>query len=181
MRTRRRLLATAVTMALGLFPAAAAWAQGTSLEYVIKANYLYKFTPFVEWPAGAFASPSSAFNLCVVGQDPFGSALDEAVQGRTVGQHPIVVRRLPAAEAEMNCHLMFAGRSPLQSTAQMLQTVAGRPVLTVTDQDGGGVIRFVMQDGKVRFDVDTTAAQAGGIVISSKLLGLAVSRRRTAP
>lgn len=165
---------------LWLGAAATAGAQSASLEYAVKANYLYKFTPFVEWPARAYASPTSPFAICVAGQDPFGPLLDRAVQGQQVDGHPIVVRRLAVAEPGAGCHMLFAGHSSRQSTAQMLSALAGQPVLTVTDQaakGAGGMIQFVLQDGRVRFAIDAKAAAAGGLTISSKLLGLAVSVR----
>ena len=145
-----------------------------SLEYAIKANYLYKFGPFVVWPPGAFVGPASPFNVCVVGEDPFGPALDDATKGQTVDGHPVTVRRLAVVSANPDCHVLYIGRAGAQKPAQILQLLHGQPVLTVTD-DGveGGVIRFVLRDGKVRFGVDATAAQADGLVISSKLLSLA--------
>lgn len=171
------------TAMLWLAVSGAADAQGAPppapLEYVVKAAYLFKFTPFVDWPPRAFAAATSPFNMCVVGQDPFGAALDEAVRGQSVDQHPVVVRRYAVATAGMDCHLLFAGRSPTQSVAQALKLFQGQPVLTVSDQPGG-MIRFVLQNGRVRFDVDAAAAQAGGLTISSKLLALSVSHRRTA-
>jgi hypothetical protein len=179
----RRLGAAVAAFVLALFAAAAVRAQPT-LEYAVKANYLYRFTPFVEWPRRAFASPADPFNICVVGHDPFGRSLDEAVRGKLVAEHAIAVRRLSVAEKGMNCHLMFAGRSKSQSLGQMLLAVAGQPVLTVADAGAGAqgaMIRFVLQQGRVRFDIDAAAAAANGLEISSKLQSLAVSRREGAP
>jgi hypothetical protein len=171
-------LAAVVSAASCASPSAAS--NAPALEYVVKANYLYKFTPFVEWPPRAFSAATSPFNICVVGRDPFGSALDDATRGHTVAEHPIVVHRYAAAAPGMECHLLFASATSSQSIAQIVKAVAGQPVLTVTDQPGG-MIRFVLQNGRVRFDVDAAAAQASGITISSKLLALAVSHRGTAP
>jgi hypothetical protein len=160
-----------------------AHAQGNALEYAVKANYLYKFAPFVEWPPQAFAAGASPFNVCVAGEDPFGSALDEAVRGQQIGNHPVAVRRLPTAGRGVGCHVLFAGRSAVQSTADMLRSVAGQPVLTVTDQQlggGGGMIQFVIVDGRVRFEINAAAAKASGITIGSKLQQLAVPARKEA-
>jgi hypothetical protein len=166
---------------LWLTAAPGAKAQGTALEFAVKATYLYKFAPFVEWPPHAFPTAASPFNICVLGDDPFGVVLDHAVEGQRVGEHPIVVRRLPAAEPGMSCHVLFAGGSATQSPADMVRAVTGQPVLTVTDQasgSSGGIIQFILQDGRVRFAIDAAAAQASGVPISSKLLALALSVRR---
>jgi hypothetical protein len=146
-----------------------------SPEYAVKANYLYKFTPFVEWPASAFSSRASAFQLCLFGDDPFGSVLEDVVRGRTVGDHPIAVRRITNPESATNCHMLYISKLPAHD--DVLKAVAGRPVLTVTDH-GGGIIQFVVQDSHVRFDIDEAGAQASKITLSSKLISLAVSHRR---
>lgn len=155
-------------------------ARAQDLEYAVKANYLYKFTPFVAWPQGAFASPTAPFTICIIGRDPFGSALDDAIRGKQVGDRPIQVRRLPTATAGMSCHLLFAARSATQPVSEITRLVSGRPVLTIADDAApgdGAMISFVLQGGHVRFDINPQAAAESGIVISSKLLGLAVSQR----
>jgi hypothetical protein len=170
-----RQIALALTEAglwLGLVAGAAA---APSLEYAVKANYLYKFGPFVTWPSSAFAGPASAFNVCIVGEDPFGQALDDATRGQAVDGHPVTVRRMAAVANNPDCHVLYIGRAGPQKPAQVLQLMHGQPVLTVTD-DGvdGGIVQFVLRDGKVRFGIDAGAAQASGLIISSKLMSLAV-------
>ena len=174
--------AAALSGGLLLSPLTAARAEGTALELAVKANYLSKFAPFVEWPPRAFAAAGSPFNICVLGEDPFGALLDEAVRGQLMDAHPVVIRRAAVAAPGMGCHLVFAGRSPIQSTAEMLRAVSDQPVLTVTDRSRGvtgGMIEFVLNAGRVRFEIDAAAAQAGGVMISSKLQSLALSARRT--
>ena len=145
------------------------------LEYAVKASYLYKFAPFVQWPPAAFETPASPLAICIAGQDPFGPALGEAVRGQHVNGHPIVVRRIESVRPGIGCQILFVGGG---DTAEVLNAVAREPVLTVTDHNrsgAGGMIQFVMVAGRVRFMVDQAAAQDSGIAISSKLLGLAVS------
>ncbi len=167
---------------LGLMLACATGAQATTptLEASVKATYLYKFAPFVEWPAAAFASPTSPFVLCIVGDDPFGAALDQAVSGQRVGDHPAVVRRLSRVEAGSGCHILYLSGSRTQSIPDAIRGVRGDPVLTVTDRgaaSSGAVIQFVVKDNRVRFDIDTAAASANRVAISSKLLSLALSSK----
>jgi hypothetical protein len=153
--------------------------QPESLEFPVKASYLYKFAPFVEWPAGTFASPTSPIVLCVVGMDPFGDVLDRAVAGERVGERPIIVRRLRVVDRNSGCHIMYISGSPEQSVGAALQAVERAPVLTITDarhpSSGTGIVHFVIQERRVRFQIDDMAAAQSGIKISSKLLNLAVS------
>jgi hypothetical protein len=144
-----------------------------SLEAAVKATYLYKFAPFVTWPAPG-ADPS--FAICVVGSDPFGALLDRAVAGQRVDQRPIIVHRLPVAAHDSACEIAFVGGSRSQSVADALRVLHGAPVLTVTDGPSTpGVIAFVIDQGRVRFRIDDEAAAENDLVISSKLLSLAVS------
>jgi hypothetical protein len=156
-------------------------AADPSLENAVKAAYLVKFAPFVDWPPRAFPGPASPFAICVMGADPFGGALDQAVAGQRVGDHPVVVRRLSTPPAGMDCQVLYLGRAPERRLRDVLGAVRGQPVLTVTDQGGrgpGAVIRFVLRQGRVRFAIDEIAAETNGLMISSKLLNLAATVRR---
>lgn len=171
---RIRWLALALALAVPLQPAAA------TLEYAVKASYLSKFVSFIDWPPAAFASPASTFNLCVVGDDPFGAALDQAVAGRRVDGHLATVRRLKRIDPGSGCHVVFLGASKAQSIPEALKSIQGEPVLTVADRAPGAagvIIQFVVTDNRVRFDIDPAAANANRIAISSKLLSLAVSTK----
>lgn len=167
-------LSAAVAVLASLAPARAA--QATP-EYVVEAAYLYKFTPFIEWPASAFAAPASPFYVCVLGADPFGDSLDQALAGHTVGEHPVQVRRLQSPDGAEGCHILYIGSSRAQAKAAFSR-VRGAPVLTVTEQSlgvSGGVVAFLVKDGHVRFTIDASAAAANKVVISAKLLSLAAT------
>jgi hypothetical protein len=151
-----------------------------SLEYPVKAAFLYKFAPFVEWPPTAWASAASPLSLCVEGDDPFGAMLDRTVQGQHLGRHPIVVRRLERLDADSGCGIAYIGGSHAQSVSDALDAVQGTPVLTVTDEVQGpahGIIHFVIRGNRVRFIIDDAAAAKNGMTISSKLMRLALSVR----
>jgi hypothetical protein len=141
------------------------------IEYAVKAAYLAKFPFYVEWPSAAFAAPNSPIVLCVVGEDPFGSMLDEAVAGQQVQGHPLLVRRMKTAPPrDAACHIAYLG---VDARAEHLR---GSGMLLVTDAPaGGGVIAFVLKDNRVRFTVDDEAAAQSGLIISSKLLSVALS------
>lgn len=168
----------AIALACAFVIPAAARAGG--MEYAVKATYLYKLAPFVEWPSSAFASPTSPLILCVAGDDPFGPVLDEAVAGQKMGDHPLAVRRLAKVEPGQECHILYAAGSKTQSAEAAVHGVDGAPVLTITDRNRGGeggIVQFVMSNGRVRFMVDLAAAARNRVTISSKLLSLALSVR----
>lgn len=149
-----------------------------SLEYAVKATYLYKLAPFVNWPPTAFATATAPFRICVVGDDPFDDYLDKAVAGHSLGAHPFEVRRLDTLTPAADCQIAFISHLAPQNIREVLHAVSGTPVLTVTDSTAagqGGIVQFVIRDGRVAFEVDTAAAARNHLTISSKLLQLAVA------
>lgn len=174
---RRRFAFAGALVLLGLAGPAAA----QPLEYAAKAQYLYKFAPFVEWPAEAFASATSPFNVCVLGDAPFGETLETATRDQRVYERRVAVHKLQSVKADTSCHVLYVGRSRTQSAADALRVVRGRPVLTVTDASQGvrgGVVHFLLRRGRVKFAIDLDRARNQGLVVSSKLLGLAVDAPR---
>lgn len=174
----RLAFAVAATLLLGAKAARAE--QGTgSLEYPVKAAFLQRFGGFVTWPPSAGVGPGNPLVVCVIGRDPFGSALNGVGRSRT-GERPIEVRRLAGLDADSGCHVAYLGGGARQSVAAALAATAGRPVLTITDEDVGptrGAVHFVTSGGRVRFHIDEARAARGGLSISSKLLSLALSVR----
>ena len=161
---------TAGALAGLIFLATQAHAQ--ALETAVKATYLYKFAPFVDWPPKAFDGPASPLVVCVQGDDPFGPLLDQAVSGQKIGAHPVQARRVEVVDAASGCHIVFVAGSKRQPQADALKALHGSGALTVTD-GGGGAIRFVILNDRVRFDIDAAEAGADGLTLSSKLLSLA--------
>jgi YfiR/HmsC-like len=154
-------------------------------EYAVKAAFLYKFGLFVEWPDSAFPSPVSPVNLCIVGDDPFGKSLDAVVAGAQVKGRNVIIRRLQTVGRNPSCHILYAGGSEEQSEAQIIETVRGSNVLTVSDgrgsNAGDAIINFVVADKRVRFDIDDEAAAENNMLISSQLMNLALNVKRRTP
>jgi hypothetical protein len=146
------------------------------LELAVKATYLVKLAPFVDWPTAASGEATSPLAICVAGRDPFGALLDRAAAGQKIADHPLVVRRIAAVTPDPPCQILFLGGSATQSVRGGLQVVREAPVLTVTDGAASpGVIDFVLDQGHVKFRIDDAAAAEHGLTIRSQLLNLAVS------
>lgn len=177
-RTWLRAMGAAATW-LACAAAGPASAQSVSLEYAVKANYLYKFGPFVEWPPRAFTDAQAPFTVCLVGHDALEANLAVAVRGQTVNGRSVAVRRVAALEAVAGCHVLYIGPSRGLSPAEVLKAVRGSPILTVTDESAGvagGILHFVVRGGRVRFMLNMPGARANGLAISSKLQALAIPR-----
>ncbi|MGA9356433.1 MAG: YfiR family protein [Terriglobales bacterium] len=147
-------------------------------EYQVKAAFLYNFAKFVEWPAGRFADGSAPLRICVLGQDPFGEDLRNVASDKVVNGHKLLVDQVADVAAARSCHILFVASSKKADMKQILESLRGADVLTVGDTKGfaklGGMINFVLEDNRVRFEVNKTAAEQTGMKISSKLLSLAV-------
>jgi len=147
-------------------------------EYQLKAAFLFNFTQFVEWPPEAFEKPASPLTICILGDDPFDGYLDETVRGETVNGRPLVVQRYHPTNGQVDgigaCHVLFVSTSEAQHLTQVLNSLKGHSVLTVSDLDdftrAGGIIRFGMVANKIRLKISLDAAQAAKLTISSKLL-----------
>lgn len=181
------LLARAVAAALLLL--ASGWAAAddpprVTSEYAVKAAFLYNFARFVEWPAAAFRNPRDPMTLCVLGEDPFGSELDQTVDGKAVLGRQIVVRRFATPAGLEECRILFVSSSERPRFDQILAAVGNRAVLTVGEEEAfgrsGGIISFVVRQNRVRFQIDRGAASRAGLSIGSQLLEVAetVTERR---
>ena len=80
-------------------------------EYQVKAAFLFNFAKFVEWPPDAFTSADEPIGICVLGQNPFGSVLEETVRGKVVANRTFVVRQIPDAQHVSGCHIVFMSAS----------------------------------------------------------------------
>jgi hypothetical protein len=151
-------------------------------EYRVKAAFLYNFAKFVEWPHDAWSSPADPVTLCVVGKSPFGDALTQVVEGKSVQGRPMCLRQIQDAGAAGNCRILFISDSERKRILTILGAVRGRGVLTVGESPGfaasGGVINFKIDGGHVRFEINLAAADEQKLTISSKLLSLAEVLRK---
>jgi hypothetical protein len=148
-----------------------------ALEYEVKAAYLYNIVNFVTWPPDAFTGPSDPLHVCVYGMDPFGRALDTAMQNGTSNGRPVQVIRAADANALSTCEVAFLPGTNTDRIDQGVRLTAQRPVLTVGEAPDflrrGGMIAFVVDGGRVRFDINLQAASARGLTLSSRLLQVA--------
>lgn len=168
--------ASSLACALMVASAQGATAGGFS-QYEVTAAYLFNFSKFVEWPEGTFAGATDPISICVLGENPFGTLLQDAVKGKQVNGREIVVREAPSISKISGCHIVFLASLGQEKLDQALVELADRPVLTVSDArsvaDRGAVIGLKLEDRRVRFEVNMTAAARAGLKLSSQLLKVA--------
>jgi hypothetical protein len=156
-----------------------------SLEYRVKAAFLYQIAGYVEWPKHAFPRPDSPVTIGVLGAEPLAEELSRIAPGRTVGNRRIAVRRLTEPVGLEGVQVLFVGRERRSQVGALAQKAGERAVLVVTESESalaeGSMVNFVVVDGRVRFEVGLDAARRGGLTLSSRLLAVAQQVRSGAP
>ena len=174
MRRNRVRIAGLLICLLNAFIASSQTA-GSLVEYQVKAAFLLNFTKFIDWPPASFANPDSPITICILGKDPFGTVLDEIVQGETVNARKVAIQRISQPAGSQGCQVVYVGE-PDKDTAKTLSGF-GRGVLTVGEGDrflrDGGMVALVVDNRRVRFDINQTAATGAGLGLSARLLTVA--------
>jgi hypothetical protein len=163
-------------LCVACFVSVFAAAQSAS-EYQVKAAFLFNFAKFVEWPAEAFSTPDAPLQVCVLGQDPFGGDFEQMIEDKTVSGHRLEIAHPEGVPQARACQVLFIASSEKQKAREILRGLAGVSVLTVGDTSGfakmGGVINFVLDENRVRFEINVKAAERAHLKLSARLLTVA--------
>jgi hypothetical protein len=185
-----KLIKRRVRAAIAILPillgAIALNAQNTSgsAEYLIKAGFIYNFANLVQWPSSSFAQPDSPIVIVILGEDHFGTTLDRALDGKKVNARSFVIKRAKSISElqrtlgpQKDCQILYVSSSEMPHLNDAIQMLRGVPVLTIGETPGfarnGGIINLILEDNKVRFEVNVAAAKEADLNISSRLLALA--------
>ena len=146
-------------------------------ESKLKAAYLFNFAKFVEWPPEAFADTNSPITIGILGENPFGSDLESIIRDKAINNRTIVIKLMRSVTEATNCQVLFISASVKNKIPEMISGLGQASILTVGDTDRfvetGGMINFVKEGSKIRFEINEAAAKRAGLKISSKLLSLA--------
>jgi hypothetical protein len=187
---RLQLIKRRVRAAIAILPLLLATmalnAQNTSgsTEYLIKAGFIYNFANLVQWPSSSFAQPDSPIVIVILGEDHFGTTLDRALDGKKVNARSFVIKRARSISElqrtlgpQKDCQILYVSSSEMPHLSDAIQMLKGVPVLTIGETPGfarnGGIINLILEDNKVRFEVNVAAAKEADLNISSRLLALA--------
>jgi hypothetical protein len=155
-------------------------------EYALKAAYLFNFIQFIEWPSNDLAAGNAPIVIALLGEDPFGGALDQVVKDKTVHGRRFEIKRIKNPGELRDGNVLFVCGSESKRIPEILGALRKRGILTVSDierfAEQGGMINFFMETNRVRFKINPDAAEGAGIRISSQLLklGMIVSEKADA-
>ena len=175
--TGQRLRWWTIGVALMFLPGSGSLAQKAETENTLKADCIFRFSQFVEWPSRVFTNSEAPIVIGILGQDYLKAKIEQLIAGQIVQHRHLQVKLCNALEEAERCHILFISRSESNAVKGILAAVAGKSVLTVSDIDSfsshGGMIRVLGEGSRIRFRINSNVAEKEGIIISSKLLRLA--------
>lgn len=175
-RAPSRILA-GLAVLIGIHVSHSSSAAQSAEEYALKAAVLYNVTKFVEWPREAFKGPGDPVQVCILGDNPFGDTLSQAVGGKIHDGRTFAVRQVPDIEKTRDCQVLFISASEQKRFRAILDGIPAYGTLTVGDTETfateGGILNLKVEGVRIRLQVNVSAAEQHGIRISSRLLGLA--------
>jgi hypothetical protein len=147
-------------------------------EYTIKAVFLEHFTRFIEWPESVeIADDSFPFYVAVIGENPFGSILDQIYSEQKIKNRRVEIHYFSTPDEITDCHILFISGSNKEILTEILSYTKDKPILTVSDTKGfaesGVLINFYLAGNKIKFEINERAVHESGLVMSYRLLSLA--------
>ncbi len=177
MTHKARLIVLKILFLCTIFLLSQVNANPSATDTEVKAAFLCQFPQFIDWPDSAFADSNSPFVIGVLGDDPFGSTLDNMVKAKTVNGRKLVIKRSNSIDNLRNCQIVFVSSSEKNRVSRIIDRFKGSNSLMVSDIDGfakmGGVIGFVYRNNKIALEINLEAAKRSKLKISSNLLRLA--------
>ena len=160
--------------ALALATGSAAVPQQSSLEYPLKAAFLYNLVKFVEWPA---ADGNGPIVLGILGQDAFGATVEQVFRGKEVEGRALQIRYVAKPEDLKFCQVIFISEPEKGRLLEILGALKDAHVLTVSEierfAERGGMVHLIIENTKVRFEVNVDTVSRARLKISARLLQLA--------
>jgi hypothetical protein len=161
----------------GLYFAPVRGDSATPTEYEVKAAFIYNLAKYIHWPEASTPAIKKPFVIGVIGKDPFGQALDNAMRGQSLQSRAVFVRRFSKVEDLADCDVLFISSSEKNNLERIVEGLRKAPVLTISDMDQfaerGGMINLTTEEKRVRFEINVEAAERAGLKPSSHLLRLA--------
>lgn len=160
----------------------------------LKAAMLYNITKYVRWPevvpgsgsegsmSGSgyqLANKSDDLGICILGSSPITDHLQLlSLRGKKVRGKSFKVYTLTSTLVPDTCNVLYINNDVLVDTVGQLNLVKQRPILTVSDHEGGAelgsMINFIPRGQRIGFEVNPAEAQNVNLVLTSELLRFGV-------
>ena len=142
----------------------------------LTSAFLFNFAKFTDWPADSLA-PGQRLAMCIVGDDAVAGALEQTIKGHAIESHELTVEVLKPDAPARSCHLLYVSGLDEKRSVQIIESLKTASVLTASDAQRfaqlGGIAQLTLENGRMRFAINVSAAQRARLQLSSKLLSLA--------
>lgn len=147
------------------------------LQHKIMSAFVYNFTKYIDWPSASFPSRDSPLKVCVLGDDPV-AALLQPLSKRTFGERPINVLRISEPLDASACNIIYMADDDSIDLREQLRYLVDVSALTISSTHGfidqGGMIGFVVEDERIRLEINVDATYYANLRVSAKLLEVAI-------
>jgi len=151
-------------------------------EYELKAAFVYNFSKFIEWPTNRLHGASTPFVVAVAGTSPCAAELGKIAKERKVNGRTIIVKTVQTPAEARDAQVLFVAASEDSRLKEWLAGIHGAGVLSIGESERfskeGGMINFLLEGEKIRFDLNIDQAEDTGLKISAQLQKLARTIRR---
>lgn len=155
------------------------WSQGSEAqrETYVKSTYLMNFARYVYWPEGTFETMDSPLMICTLGRSGIWPGIRDVVRGKKGGGRAMRARQVFSTKEASSCQVLFVAAEIRRFSAEDLEHLAERPVLTVGEAEEflaiGGAIRLARSENRITFDINLDASDRAGLTLSSRMLDVA--------
>jgi hypothetical protein len=144
-------------------------------EYQVKTVFVYNLARFTYWPHTALAGTND-FVVCFV-NERLALPYADLIEGRLVQGHRVRVTYWRQPGDERDCHLVFMNTDDRQTIRYLLDSLRGKPVLSVGEVPGfaqaGGIINLVKRADRIGIEINVDAVARARLKINAQLLQLA--------
>lgn len=165
----------------------ALWVRATEVseaERQVRAQFVYNFANFVEWPQDAFPGATTPIKICLFGEIGFAPYL-YTYSGTLIGERELIVQKADSLdEIRAGCHILYVGDDERVRLPTFWKQIQYIYVLSIGERTGfadkGGIVNILRTRDRVQFDVNIENAINNGLFLDSDLLALArIIKRNT--
>lgn len=151
-----------------VWPGIAISTHEIATEHSVRAAMVFNVLKFTE----GFQAEGKALRLCVAGGDPAQMEAFQKLEGRSLREYFLSVKRLVR---NADCDVIYV--SSRQRWKEVVETRDSKKILTIGAYWGavadGAAIEILFEDGRPRFEISLAEARRAGLRFSPQLLRLA--------
>lgn len=135
---------------------------------------MLNFARGMQWPG----SHSDNFVIGVLGYPPLTAELLQTASTLKAGTRKIIIKEYASVDDIDACDMIFIPAFKGRSFDSVLEKIAGKPTLVVSNKMGlakkGAGVNFLYVEGKLKYEINCRSIEERGIRVSSKVKSLGI-------